>query len=72
MVKGEQDPTYLKLQQRFDKTLGLDIEKLLQIGETEGLEQMSKNYIRTIFRKRISWDEKLKERLRKDSKKLIM
>ena len=72
MVKGEQDPTYLKLQQRFDKTLGLDIEKILQIGETEGLEQMSKNYIRTIFRKRISWDEKLKERLRKDSKKSIM
>lgn len=46
MVKGEQDPTYLKLQQRFDKTLGLDIEKILQTGESEGLEQMNKNYAR--------------------------
>ena len=46
MVKGEQDPTYLKLQQRFDKTLGLDIEKILHTGESEGLEQMNKNYAR--------------------------
>ena len=46
MVKGEQDTTYLKLQQRFDKILGLNIEEILQTGESEGLEQMNKNYAR--------------------------
>lgn len=44
MVKGEQDPTYLKLQDRFNKTFGLDIEKLLQIWEREGIEKAEQVY----------------------------
>ena len=56
MVKGEQDPTYLKLQQRFDKILGLNIEEILQTGESEGLEQMNKKYahIKEGLKERIS------------------
>lgn len=48
MVKGEQDPTYLKLQDRFNeafnKDFGLDIEKLLQVWEAEGIEKAEKLY----------------------------
>ena len=56
MVKGEQDTTYLKLQQRFDKILGLNIEEILQTGESEGLEQMNKKYahIKEELKERIS------------------
>ena len=56
MVKGEQDTTYLKLQQRFDKILGLNIEEILQTGESEGLEQMNKKYahIKKGLKERIS------------------
>lgn len=64
MVKGEQDPTYLKLQQRFDKTLGLNIEEILQTGESEGLEQMNKNYARIEkgLKRRISISKNDKEK----------
>lgn len=44
MVKGEQDPTYLKLQDRFNKAFGLDIEKLLQVWEREGIEKAEQVY----------------------------
>lgn len=44
MVKGEQDPTYLKLQDRFNKAFGLDIEKLLQIWERKGIEKAEQVY----------------------------
>ena len=44
MVKGEQDPTYLKLQDRFNKAFGLDIEKLLQIWEAYGIEKAEQVY----------------------------
>jgi len=44
MVKGEQDSTYLKLQDRFNKAFGLDIEKLLQVWEREGIEKAEQVY----------------------------
>ena len=44
MVKGEQDPTYLKLQDRFNKAFGLDIEKLLQVWEAYGIEKAEQVY----------------------------
>jgi RNA-directed DNA polymerase len=44
MVKGEQDPTCLKLQDRFNKAFGLDIEKLLQVWEREGIEKAEEFY----------------------------
>ena len=44
MVKGEQDSTYLKLQDRFNKAFGLDIEKLLQVWETYGIEKAKQVY----------------------------
>ena len=44
MVKGEQDSTYLKLQDRFNKAFGLDIEKLLQAWEREGIEKAEQVY----------------------------
>ena len=44
MVKGEQDPIYLKLQDRFNKAFGLDIEKLLQVWEREGIEKAEQVY----------------------------
>lgn len=44
MVKGEQDPTYLKLQDRFNKACGLDAEKLLQVWEREGIEKAEQVY----------------------------
>mgnify|MGYP000148827980 CR=1 FL=1 len=73
MVKGEQDPTYLKLQQRFDKAFGLDIEKLLQVWETEGFEKAEELYkimivINRIIRTtNIDWTE---ERIEKEFEKL--
>ena len=68
MVKGEQDPTYQKLQQRFDKVFGLDIEKLLQVWETEGIEKAEKLYKVMIVANHIikftniNWTEKRKEK----------
>ena len=73
MVKGEQDPTYQKLQQRFDKVFGLDIEKLLQVWETEGIEKAEKLYKVMIVANHIikftniNWTEK---RIEKEFEKL--
>lgn len=56
MVKGEQDPTYLKLQDRFNeafnKDFGLDIEKLLQVWEAEGIEKAEMLYKEMLATKR--------------------
>ena len=73
MVKGEQDPTYLKLQDHFNKLFGLDIEKLLQVWEAEGIEKAEELYKIMIVANHIirftniDWTEK---RIEKEFEKL--
>lgn len=44
MVKGETDPTYLKLRERFDKLIGSksNIAEILDIWENEGIDEAMK------------------------------